>query len=94
MPGQPLVTVADLSQWSVVTEDLGEDSVNDVEAGLPVKLTLDAYPDLILHGIIESISQYAEEEDGDVYYQAKIAVQEPPDFLRWGMTTRISLGDQ
>jgi multidrug efflux pump subunit AcrA (membrane-fusion protein) len=93
-PGQPLVTIADLSQWIVVTEDLGEDSVSEIEAGLPVNLKLDAYPDLVLHGMVESVSQYAEEEDGDVYYQAKIAVQEPPDFLRWGMTARISLADK
>ena len=93
-PGQPLVTIADLSQWVVLTEDLGEDNVSEVEVGLPVNLMLDAYPDLILHGVIESVSQYAEEEDGDVFYQAKIAVQEPPDFLRWGLTTRISLADQ
>jgi hypothetical protein len=44
--------------------------------------------------VVESISLDAEEEDGDVYYQAKIAVQDPPDFLRWGMTTRISLPDK
>jgi HlyD family secretion protein len=90
IPGQTLVTIADLSDWIVVTEDLGEDSVNEVESGLPVNLVLDAYPDLSLHGVVESVSQFAEEEDGDVYYQAKIAVQEPPDFLRWGLTTRVS----
>ena len=93
-PGQPLVTIADLSQWIVVTEDLGEDNVNEVEAGLPVNLVLEAYPDLTLHGVVESVNLYADEEDGDVYYQAKIAVQEPPEFLRWGMTTRISLTDK
>lgn len=93
MPGQPLVTIADLSQWVVVTEDLGEDSVNEVKAGLPVNLVVEAYPDLTLHGVVESVNLYADEEDGDVYYQAKIAVQDPPEFLRWGMTTRISLAD-
>jgi hypothetical protein len=59
-----------------------------------VNLEVDAYPEITLQGVIESISLYAEEEEGDVYYQAKIAVQDPPDFLRWGLTTRISLTDK
>ncbi len=94
IPGQTLVTIADLSQWNVVTQDLGEDSVSALQVGLPVNLKVDAYPEITLQGVIESISLYAEEEEGDVYYQAKIAVQDPPDFLRWGLTTRISLADQ
>lgn len=94
IPGQTLVTIADLSQWNVVTQDLGEDSVSALQVGLPVNLEVDAYPEITLQGVIESISLYAEEEEGDVYYQAKIAVQDPPDFLRWGLTTRISLADQ
>lgn len=89
MPGQTLVTVADLSQWNVITQDLGEDSVTTLQVGLPVNLEVEAYPDIPLQGIVESISLYSEEEDGDVYYRAKIAVQDPPDFLRWGMTTQI-----
>jgi len=94
IPGQTLVTIADLSQWNVVTQDLGEDSVSALRVGLPVNLKVDAYPEITLQGVIESISLYAEEEEGDVYYQAKIAVQDPPDFLRWGLTTRISLTDK
>ena len=94
IPGQKLITIADLSQWNVVTQDLGEDSVSALQVGLPVNLEVDAYPEITLQGVIESISLYAEEEEGDVYYQAKIAVLDPPDFLRWGLTTRISLADQ
>jgi multidrug resistance efflux pump len=94
MPGQTLVTIADLSQWVVFSQDLSENNVTKLQVGMPVNIQVDAYPDLNLLGVVESISQYAEEEDGDVYYQAKIAVQDPPDFLRWGLTTRISPGNQ
>jgi multidrug efflux pump subunit AcrA (membrane-fusion protein) len=64
IPGQPLVTIADLSQWVVVTEDLGEDSVNEVKAGLPVNLVVEAYPDLILYGVSSSVNLYADEKMG------------------------------
>jgi multidrug efflux pump subunit AcrA (membrane-fusion protein) len=89
MPGQTVVTIADHSHWVVITQDLSENSVTKLQVGMPVTMLVDAYPDLSLQGVVESISHYAEEEDGDVYYQAKIAVQDPPDFLRWGMTTRV-----
>lgn len=94
LPGQPLVTIADLSQWVVMTQDLGEDRVTALQVGQPVNLMVEAFPEITLQGVIESISLDAEEEDGDVYYQAKIAVQDPPDFLRWGMTTRINPPDK
>jgi membrane fusion protein (multidrug efflux system) len=93
IPGQPLVTIADLSQWVVMIQDLGEDRVASLQVGQPVKLIVDAYPEITLQGVVDSISLYAEEEDGDVYYLAKIAVQDPPDLLRWGLTTRISPSD-
>jgi multidrug resistance efflux pump len=88
--GQHLITIADLSQWLVITQDLGEDRVSALQVGQPVNLKVEAYPEITLQGVVESISQYAEVEDGDVYYEAKIAVQDPPDFLRWGMTTLIT----
>jgi multidrug resistance efflux pump len=94
MPGQPLVTIADLSHWIVVTQDLSENSVTELRVGMPVTMQVEAYPEISLQGLVESISLYAEEEDGDVYYQAKISVQDPPDFLRWGLTARISLTDK
>jgi len=94
IPGQPLVTIADLSQWVVLTQDLGEDRVSALQVGQPVNLIVEAYPEITLQGVVDSISQYSEEEDGDVYYQAKIAVQDPQDFLRWGMTTTIIPSDK
>jgi hypothetical protein len=38
---------------------------------------------------VETVSQYFTEEEGDVFYHAKISL-EPTDLpLRWGMTARI-----
>ena len=48
--GQPMVTVADLTQWEVQTNDLTEMDVVKVKVGQKVTVKLDALPDAILTG--------------------------------------------
>ena len=89
--GQPLAVVADLSQWIVQTQDLGEDEVVHLQPGEHFSLALDAYPDARLDGVVETVSQYYTEEEGDVFYHARIGL-EPSDLpLLWGMTARFHL---
>jgi multidrug efflux pump subunit AcrA (membrane-fusion protein) len=89
-PGQTLAVVADLSQWLVETQDMGENEVVHIQPGEHVSLALDAYPGVTLEGVVETVSQYFTEEEGDVFYHARIGL-EPTDLpLRWGMTTRLT----
>lgn len=88
--GQTLAVVADLSQWIVDTQDLGEGDVVRIQPGERVSLSLDAYPDITLDGVVEAVSQYYTEEEGDVYYHAQVSLDPSGLPLRWGMTTRIT----
>ena len=88
--GQTLAVVADLSQWIVETQDLGEDEVVSIQPGEHVSLSLDAYPHAALDGEVESVSQYYTEEEGDVFYHARIGLAPSELPLRWGLTARIT----
>ena len=89
-PGGTMAVVADLSQWVLETKDLGEEDVARIRPGERLSLSLDAYPDATLDGVVESVSQYYTEDEGDVFYHARIGLQ-PSDLpLRWGMTARFN----
>ena len=89
IPGQTLAVVADLSDWVVETQDLGEEDVVRLQPGQRLSLSLDAYPDVALDGVVESIRQYYTEEEGEVFYHAQIGLQPVDMPLLWGMTARI-----
>ena len=54
--GQPVITVADNTQWVVKTTDLTEIDVVKIKEGQPVTVTLDALPGVELNGNVFSIS--------------------------------------
>ena len=89
IPGQTLAVVADLSDWVVETQDLGEEDVVRLQPGERLSLSLDAYPDVALDGVVESVRQYYTEDEGDVFYHAKIGLKPTGVPLLWGMTARI-----
>lgn len=91
LPAQPLVVIADLSAWVVQTQDLKQDNVVNLYVGQPVNLSLDAFPGVALQGAVESISLYYQEEDEDIFYTARISLEQPAVPIRWGMTARIRL---
>lgn len=88
--GQPVVVLADFSQWMVETDDLTEIEVTEIYTGQAVTVTPDALPDLELSGTVESISDLFEEKRGDVTYTARILLDEIHEQLRWGMTVVVT----
>ena len=54
IPGQTVAVVADLSDWVVETNDLSEEDVVRLQPGERISLSLDAYPDAMLDGVVES----------------------------------------
>jgi HlyD family secretion protein len=89
LPGQPMVTVADFSEWYVETTDLTEMDVVRIDASQPVRLRPDALPDLFLSGSVESISQVYRQSRGDITYAVRISLQESDPRLRWGMNFQV-----
>ena len=94
VPGQPVVVLADLSQWIVETDDLTEMEVPQIGVGQQVEVTPDAIPDLKLAGVVQSISDLNQEYRGDVTYTTKIALQDGDPRLRWGMTMMVTFGGE
>jgi len=83
---QSAIVVADLSDWRLEIDDLPEDQVPDIRIGQQAQVTIDALPDVTLVGQVESISQIAGEDHGDVTYTVKIGLQGSDPRMRWGMS--------
>lgn len=87
--GQPVVTIADLSNWLVKTTDLTEIDVVNLNEGQPVEVTLDAIPDVKLRGNVLSISQNYSEKQGDIVYEVTVLLTDQHPAMRWGMTAEV-----
>jgi multidrug efflux pump subunit AcrA (membrane-fusion protein) len=87
--GKVIVVLADLSKWKVETKDLTEFKVPLVKAGQSVMVSVDALPDMILNGKVESISGLSQLNGGDVVYPVKIDLSDVDPRLRWGMTVVV-----
>ena len=87
---QPVIQLADTSQWIVETDDLTEIEVPYIYPGQPVIVTPDALPGLELSGQVESISDLFLEKRGDVTYTARLGLDESDPRLRWGMTVVVT----
>jgi multidrug resistance efflux pump len=90
--GTPIAVLANLEEWKVETEDLDEMLVAQISPGQPVKIRLDAIPDLDLDGQVESIDLLYTEDDEEIYYTAQIRTGHTDPRLRWGMTARLDFG--
>jgi HlyD family secretion protein len=87
---EPVMSIADLSQMYVETDDLTEIEVVDIAIGQKVTVIPDALPEVALTGTVESISLMHEEKRGDITYTAHIRLDTVDPRLRWGMTVAIT----
>lgn len=90
-PGQPLLTIGDLTTLRVETTDLDEIDVARIREGLPAVLTFDAFPDAVFAGQITRIAPMAESGSGGVNYTVVIEMDGIPEGLRWGMTAFVDI---
>jgi multidrug resistance efflux pump len=88
--GQPVVTIADASQWVVKTTDLTEIDVVNITEGQSVVIKFDALPDIELNGHVLNISQSFTEKQGDIVYEVTVLLTETDPAMRWGMTAEVS----
>jgi HlyD family secretion protein len=84
-PGEPVLLLADFSEWFVETDNLTEIEVVEVALGQKVSIIPDALPDLELAGTVVSIKDIYEERQGDTTYTVRIALDRIDPRLRWGM---------
>ena len=91
VPGQPLITLGDLSTLRIETTDLDEIDVAQITEGQAATLTFDALSDFTLTGYITRIASMAEPGAGGVNYTVTIDPGELPAQIRWGMTVFIDI---
>ncbi|MGQ9600917.1 MAG: HlyD family secretion protein [Anaerolineae bacterium] len=90
-PGQPLVTLGDLSTLWVETTDLDEAQVTRVTVGQAVTVTFDAIPERAFTGHVTRISPMAAPGGGGVNYTVVIELDEIDPQIRWGMTAFVDI---
>jgi len=90
VPGQVLITVADLEHFQVETTDLSERDVGHVKVGQPVLVFLEALGEEV-EGKITDISLQSTTLGGDVVYTVTIDLPTHPEELRWGMSVEVEI---
>ena len=88
--GLSVFTLADFSAFLVMTDNLTEVDVVNVEVGDKVDVTLDALPDQALTGEVTHINMLYEEKRGDITYTVTIKLDQTLPQMRWGMTSAVT----
>ena len=87
---QPVIQLADFSEWYVETDNLTEIEVVNISLGQKAVVVADALSDQELSGVVDSINDLYEEKRGDITYTARILLDEIDPLLRWGMTVIVT----
>jgi HlyD family secretion protein len=90
VPGQVLVSIANLDHLQVETTDLSERDIVKVKVGQPVKVFLEALGEEV-EGEVARISQQALTIGGDVVYTVTIDLKSHPENLMWGMSVEVEI---
>lgn len=90
--GTELVKIADLSQLEIKAA-VNEVDIGKLALGLPVKITVDAYPNVEFKGRVSRVAPAARiDPDNKVrVFDVEIAVDTPDERLRPGMTANIDV---
>jgi multidrug efflux pump subunit AcrA (membrane-fusion protein) len=89
-PGMPVVSFGNLDDFIIETTDLSEIDVAQVKLGATAKVTFDALPDVVSTASVIYISPKADEGTG-VNYTLRLALDEIPEGLKWGMTAFVDV---
>ena len=89
IPGEIAVSVADFSEWIVITTDLTELDVVEISDGQTVLIKLDAIPDMEIEGLVIEIGQNYTEKQGDIVYKVTVELIDTLPNMRWGMTVTV-----
>jgi multidrug efflux pump subunit AcrA (membrane-fusion protein) len=90
-PGAPVISLADVSEWQIETEDLTELDAPAVQAGTVVQLAFDALPDFTTAGTVRYVRPQGTDNRGDIVYTAVIDPADEDPRLLWNMTAVVSI---
>lgn len=92
-PAQPVLVIADLSEWYAETTDLSEKDVVRIRSNEEAEITPDALPEVRLRAQIERIADFPQTRGGDVVYRVRLRLLESDPRLRWGMTVDVRFAE-
>ncbi len=91
---QAIVRLPDRSQMQVVAK-INEGKISMVKIGMRARIRPDAFPDLVLDGIVEEVSEYPAATGwmGSAVkeYETTIKILDPPDDLRSGYNAEVKI---
>ncbi len=91
---QHVFSIPDTDQLQVATS-VHEAMVNRVRAGMPARIWIDVYPDLVLAGDVAYVSPLADPEDWRrttaKFYPTTVALSEQRSGLRPGMSAKVEI---
>lgn len=90
LPGQAVLTLADLHHLQVETTDLSERDVDRVAVGQQATVYVEALG-LDIGGRVVRIAPQATTVGGDVVYTVVVELGEQPSDLRWGMSVEVEI---
>ncbi len=90
-PGQPAFTLVDTSAY-YVSVTIDEIDIGAIGVGQRADITLDAYPDRILHGTVDTIAPASSSLGGLVAYEVRLRILEPGETrILQGMTASVNI---
>jgi multidrug efflux pump subunit AcrA (membrane-fusion protein) len=90
-PGQPFVSVGDLSRYQIETSDLDQSQLGDIVDGQTATVTFDALPGVRLPAHIVRVAPMATTGPGGTNFTLTLDLDQAEPRLRWGMTSTIEL---
>ena len=90
LPGQVVLTLADLDNLQVETTDLSERDVDQIAVGQGAVVYVEALGKEV-EGQIVIIQPLSSTIGGDVVYQVTVQLNELPEGIRWGMSVEVDI---
>ncbi|HEX7153523.1 MAG TPA: efflux RND transporter periplasmic adaptor subunit [Thermoanaerobaculia bacterium] len=91
--GTVLFSVADVAKM-IVKAGVNEVDIGKIRVGMPVKVTLDAYPKIAFHGRIDRISPAVRLDDKVRVFDVEVRLDAQGRELRSGMTANIEVAGE
>jgi HlyD family secretion protein len=89
--GVPVITMGDLANLRLETDDLSETSVGKVKIGQTVTVAFEALPAREFAGKVTQIAPISSQKQGGTNYTVTVEVAGLDPSLRWGMTGHIEI---
>lgn len=92
-PGQT-VTAQDailvMSNRLIIKAQVDETDIAQIRVSQRARITLDAYPQRVIDGLVDHVSYEAKTVNNVTIYEVDILPDHAPDFMRSGMTTNVT----